>query len=102
MTQEYYEARKCYSIAADLGSVPALYYLGVCYYNDQKFGEAVKCYKKAAEKGDGDAMSWMGCCYENGQGVTKDLQEAIKWYKLGAKNGNEDSKKALERLGVSQ
>ena len=40
-------------------------------------------------------MSWMGYIFENGEGVTKDLQEAIRWYKLGAEKGEDFSKKAL-------
>ena len=30
------------------------------------------------------------------------MSEAIRLYRLAAKNGNENAKKALERLGVSQ
>ena len=47
-------------------------------------------------------MSWMGYFFENGEGITKDLQEAIRWYKLGAEKGEDFSVKALSRLGVSQ
>ena len=47
-------------------------------------------------------MSWMGYFFENGEGVTKNLHEAIRWYKLGTEKGEDFSKKALERLGVSQ
>ena len=106
VTQDYYEAVKWYRKAAEQGDAYAQRNLGGCYYDGQgvtqDYYEAVKWYRKAAEQGNANAMSWMGYIFENGEGVTKDLQEAIRWYKLGAEKGEDFSKKALERLGVSQ
>ena len=106
VNQDYYEAVKWYRKAAEQGHAGAQKNLGICYYNGrgvtQDYYEAVKWYRKAAEQGNANAMSWMGYFFENGEGVTKNLQEAIRWYKLGAEKGEDFSKKALERLGVSQ
>ena len=41
----------------------------------------------------------MGLCYYNGDGVAKDLEQAVYWYRKAANHGNEDAKKALKDLG---
>ena len=106
VTQDYYEAVKWFRKAAEQGDAYAQRNLGGCYYDGQgvtqDYYEAVKWYRKAAEQGNANAMSWMGYFFENGEGVTKNLHEAIRWYKLGTEKGEDFSKKALERLGVSQ
>ncbi len=43
--------------------------------------------KGRAEKGDAYAQYQLGVCYANGDGVTKDMQEAVKWYTISAKLG---------------
>lgn len=45
-----------------------------------------------------DAMYKIAYCYENGYGLTKDLDEAIKWYEKSSKNAGFDAKKALYRI----
>ena len=37
-------------------------------------------------------------CYEKGQGVPKDMDEAIRWYRKAAEQGNKDAEKRLEVL----
>jgi TPR repeat protein len=44
--------------------------------------------KAKAEKGDANAQYYLGYCYFNGQGVTKDLDEAVKWFRKAADQGN--------------
>ncbi len=36
--------------------------------------------------------------YESGDGVIKDKEKAIKWYKKSAEQGNEDAQKALKKI----
>ena len=36
--------------------------------------------------------------YEKGEGVSKDVAEAIKWYRKAAKQGHEIAKDNLRRL----
>src|SRR5436190_6043121 len=44
--------------------------------------------KPLAEKGDSAAQADLGICYINGDGVKKDLQEALKWFRKAAEQGN--------------
>src|SRR4051812_21673675 len=44
--------------------------------------------KPLAEKGDAAAQADLGICFINGDGVKKDLQEAIKWFRNAADQGN--------------
>lgn len=43
----------------------------------------VKC-KKAAEQGNAMAQNTLGFLFLNGQGVTRDYNEAVKWFRLAA------------------
>ncbi len=37
----------------------------------------------------------LGFCYDNGLGVMQDRQEALKWYRMAAEQGNENAIEAL-------
>ena len=50
------------------------------------------------EKGNLVACVNLGSCYERGVGVARDLNEAASWYGKAAEQGNENAKKALERV----
>ena len=43
---------------------------------------------KKAEAGDAEAQFEVGKAYKNGEGVEKDLNEAMKWLKKSAEQGN--------------
>lgn len=43
-----------------------------------------KEYLAAAEQGDAEAQGWTGYMYLLGQGVSKDINEALIWYQKGA------------------
>ena len=60
-------------------------------YDDEKYEQAVDIYRKAADMGGSYAQYSLGFCYQNGQGVEADLEEAMKWYKIAAENGNEQA-----------
>jgi hypothetical protein len=36
--------------------------------------------------------------YANGEGVAKNDEQAVKWYRKAAEQGDEDAKKLLEKL----
>jgi len=36
--------------------------------------------------------------YEKGEGIPQDYQEAIKWYRLAAEQGNADAQMVLDAL----
>ncbi len=56
----------------------------------------------AAEAGDGLAMGNLGVCCERGEGVERDLQQAIGWHRLGAEFGDETASAGLRRLQSAQ
>ena len=47
-------------------------------------GTSVSELQKAAEKGDPESQYNLGVCYEDGDGVPRDAQEAVKWYRKAA------------------
>ncbi len=55
-------------------------------------------YLYAAEQGHAYAQFTVGLMYENGDGVSKDIDEARKWYRKAADQGHEAAKEALKRL----
>ncbi len=54
--------------------------------------------KKAANKGDAYAQYRLGRCYFMGNGVTKNYESAVYWYKKAAKNGVAGAKDAVLKL----
>src|SRR6185369_4855063 len=49
--------------------------------------EAHKWYTQAAEQGDSKALHWMAVSYLNGDGVAKDIGQAIQFYTKAADSG---------------
>jgi len=56
-------------------------------------------YRAAAERGDAEAQFNLGVCYKNGWGVTKDLAEAVRWFRKAARQGDQNAQKILNDLG---
>ena len=54
--------------------------------------------KELAERGDVEAQNSLGKCYDRGDGVGKDLAEAVRWFRKAAEQGNA---KAQFNLGLS-
>jgi TPR repeat protein len=50
------------------------------------------------EQGDADAQKELGDMYRSGEGVTKDINEAAKWYHKSAEQGNGDAQYILGSL----
>jgi TPR repeat protein len=57
----------------------------------------IKALAAAAADGDGLAMANLGVCYQQGQGVERDLEQAVDWYRKGAEAGDGG---AMAYLGV--
>ncbi|MBQ2247511.1 MAG: SEL1-like repeat protein [Tidjanibacter sp.] len=115
--------------AAKQGHIEAQYRLGQAYVNDSDYEEAKKWLLRAAEKGHTNAQyelagllgltveqqaEWtykaaikghveaqrsLGGKYFFGNGVTKDVNEAVKWYRKAAEQGDEYAKDKLWELG---
>ena len=54
--------------------------------------------QERAEQGDAEAQYNLGVSYAEGDGVVKDLEEAIKWWRKAADQGNAD---AQTNLGIA-
>lgn len=55
---------------------------------------AANWFQMAAEQGDSNAQFNLGVMYELGNGVTQDINRAIRWYHLAAQQGH------VEAMGV--
>lgn len=63
----------------------------------EKNEESFEYYLKATNQGDVNAQYILGLCYFYGNGVEKDLSEAVKWYRKAAVQGFAD---AQYNLGI--
>jgi hypothetical protein len=54
--------------------------------------------KNKAEKGDAESQFRLGRMYDEGDGITKDLSEAVKWYRKAAEQGSLEAQVALGDL----
>ncbi|MBR5640063.1 MAG: sel1 repeat family protein [Muribaculaceae bacterium] len=86
--QDYVEAAKLFTKAANQGNAYAQFMLGD-YYNEGKgvkknYKKAAQWYKKAADQGIGDALYQLAEYHANGYGVKKDMTLADEYYKKAA------------------
>jgi hypothetical protein len=57
--------------------------------------KAFEEFRAAAAGGDADAQREMGRCYASGEGVAKDMVEAVKWYRKAAEQGDPEAQSDL-------
>jgi TPR repeat protein len=69
----------------------------ICY-GSRKFKDAYECIRKVSEQDQGqstfnnrDSMFILALCLEKGQGVEKNLDEALKWIKRAAEAGSSEA-----------
>ena len=97
------ELKKMKSLA-ERGDAEAQFQLGRYYdnvdgkSNTRDAAEAVKLYRLAAEQGPIKAQNNLGACFFNGEGVSKNLQEALNWFEKAAKAGNQKAKESVSRV----
>ena len=88
---EYYEDAK------NRGYPPAFTMLGHHYYNNGSHKEAYPYFKEGHKRGEKHSTFNLGLSYFHGNGVTKDLNKALKYYirsyELGVHN-------ALNKIGL--
>ncbi len=70
---------------------------GKAAYNKGDYAQAIKIWGPLATQGNADSQNNLGVMYVMGIGVTKDDQEALKWFRLAAAQGTEPAKEALKR-----
>jgi hypothetical protein len=101
VVQNDYEAVKWFRKASEHGHVIGHNRLAFMYASGRGVAkneaEAFRLYRLSADK---FPPSWyvIASMYENGSGVSRDVEEAKKWYRKAAEKGDENAKKALERL----
>ena len=78
--------------------------MGVIYekgwYVDSNPERAVRWYRSSADKDYSPAQYRLGLAYAKGLGVKKDNEQAAFWFKKALSNGNQEAKKALNKLPV--
>ncbi len=100
--QDYAEAFKWFSLAAEQGNAQAQYALGSMYYEGrgvpQVYSEAFKWFSLAAEQGDAAAQNSLASMYIDGKAVPQDYAEALKWVRMAAEQGDADAQNNLARM----
>jgi TPR repeat protein len=101
VAQDYAEAARLYSLAAEQGVGGAQIQLGHMFHDGDgvaKDTEAIRWYRLAAEQGYARAQIELGCMFEYGQGVARGAAEAIRWYRLAAEQGDAEAQQRLDEL----
>ena len=62
------------------------------------YKKAAEYYKYAADEGQAKSMELYARMLENGEGIEKNIDEAIKYYRRSAIKGYQKAKLALNRL----
>ena len=95
--QDFSEAFKYATIAAQKNYEPAFYLLGMMYRKVKNNKKAFDSMKQSAESNFAPAQFELGEMYLNGLGIEKDFSQGLSWIKKAAdqKEGN-----ALVRLGT--
>ena len=90
--QDYTEAMKLFSAAAEQGSAAGQYLLGNMYETGAGTSidndAALEWFHKAADQGEPRAAYEIGVMYARGQGVTQDDAEALKWFRKAGEGGH--------------
>lgn len=90
-------AMLCLSLCACANTPPTVAQ-GLALFDDGDYPGARRTLTELANKGDANAQQVLGIMYENGQGMTADLQQALKWYRLAANSDNASAQYHLGRL----
>jgi TPR repeat protein len=96
VAQDYVAARKWYEKAVSPDNPKAMNDLGSLYENVRGVGDYALArwwYEHAAALGNSDSMYNLGRLYENGQGVSRNYEQARKWYEKAADSAVDDVKK---------
>lgn len=103
VSQNWKNALLWYEKAAQQGNAQEQNALANYYIKDipeQNYALAAEWYTKAAEQGLAEAQKNLGLLYQNGQGVEKNLPEAIKWVKKAADQGDFSAAILLNSLNI--
>lgn len=91
--------------ACELGQVEQCFYLGNAYYSKKDYLKAIKAYDIVCQQQYVPACLQMAVMFENGQGIPKNLENALDIYTkacyLGYDKSCNDMKRLQKRLGVT-
>ena len=59
---------------------------------------AMELWRKEVDAGSDDALFDIGLMYAKGEGVPKDTEEALRWFRMAADRGDENAVEAINRL----
>jgi hypothetical protein len=68
---------------------------GQAAYDRGDYAEALRLFSSAAAQGDPEGQCDLALLYLTGHGVTKDLAQALHWYRLSAEQGYKESQYAV-------
>lgn len=97
VTEDHEKALRYLFRAEELGDAEAYLFIANIYYEQEEDTKAFEYYLKAAESGIAQGMTFTGQAYEKGQGVDRDLIEAVNWYAKAVELGEVE---AMMHLGV--
>jgi TPR repeat protein len=60
--------------------------------------DAFKSFKKCADLGDAESARYLGIMYLRGKGISKNVDEALRWLEVAAKRGDDLAEKNLLSL----
>lgn len=90
--QNFLEAKRWLSQAAEQGSAAAQVDLAYMYYHglggERDYAKALALYEQAAFQGDSLAQANVGLMYATGTGTDTDKAKGYAWYSLAASRGN--------------
>lgn len=84
--------------AADQGHAAAQALLGEILDRAEFNEEAIAYFRKAAEQGNADGQYGLGVMYLTGEGVGKDPQQALFWFKRAADTNHLDAVRAAAQI----
>ena len=100
--QDYKEAAKWFTKAADLGHMISKYNLGNLYENGfgvkQDFEKAFKLFELAAEQGYPEAQNALGIMYAGGMTIYQDYEKGFHWFFEAFRQGFAPAQFNLKRL----
>lgn len=76
---------------------PALMDLVMQWYNAPQDPDAAEhCFRRLADSGDPAAQWWLGIAYAQGRGAKMDENQAVRWFRKAAAQGNVWAQRQLE------
>lgn len=87
--------------AADQGHAPSQALLGDILDKAEFNEEAVAYFRKAAEQGNADGQFGLGAMYLAGEGVKRDVNEALAWFTRAADKNQVDAIKGAAQIHLN-